>query len=174
MFVGLQVHPPKEVAPDYEDVVGAILDKRAAMLDAISERNQTLGLLAGSVRAAEELGTLVRRSQTGAPADPCELDKAFAAAGGEIFSTLRQAGSNAYEKATIAKATGERFQSQVEAYRAAPEIYKRELRLSTLEEISPSSGSMWLSLTAGFARYYHRPCREQEPQHYDFTAVEQK
>ena len=137
VFVGMQVHPPKEVAPAYEDVVGAVLDKRVAMLDAIAERNEKLGSLAGSVPAAEELGGLVRAAQAGGRANTAELDKAFSEAGGEIFAQLSDARSDAYEKATIAKATGERFQSQVQAYRAAPEIYKRELRLSTLEELAP-------------------------------------
>jgi membrane protease subunit HflK len=138
VFIGMQVHPPKEVATDYEDVVGAILDKRADMLDAISVRYMILGSLAGSVNAADELDRLIRLSQSGGVGNAGELDKAFENAGGEIFAILRQARSNAYEKATIARATGERFQSQVQAYRAAPEIYKRELRLSTLEELAPS------------------------------------
>ncbi|HSV26830.1 MAG TPA: SPFH domain-containing protein [Sedimentisphaerales bacterium] len=141
VFVGVQVHPPTEVAADYADVVGAVLDKRAAMLDAVSERSETLGLLAGSVSAAEELGALVRRSQAGAPADPAdpaELDRAFGAAGGDIFSILRQSRSQAYERIAITRATGERFQSQLEAFRAAPEIYKREMRLGALEEMAPS------------------------------------
>jgi membrane protease subunit HflK len=137
VFVGMQVHPPKEVATDYEDVIGAVLEKRASILDAVSSRNETLGLLAGSVNSAEELGALVRASQGGG-GDAPELDKAFENAGGQIFSTLRKARSEAYEKTTIARATGERFQSQVQAYRAAPVIYKRELRLSALEELAPS------------------------------------
>ena len=137
VFVGMQVHPPKEVATDYEDVIGAVLEKRASILDAVSSRNETLGLLAGSVDSADELGTLVRDSQSSGDRDVPELDKAFENAGGQIFATLRKARSDAYEKTTIAKATGERFQSQVQAYRAAPVIYKRELRLSTLEELAP-------------------------------------
>jgi regulator of protease activity HflC (stomatin/prohibitin superfamily) len=63
-----------------------------------------------------------------------DLDAAFSQAKGDIFATLRQAQSYAFEKATLAKATSDRFASQVKAYRAAPEIYKREERLMALQE----------------------------------------
>ena len=58
----------------------------------------------------------------------------FAQAKGEIFSTLRKAQGYAFEKATLAKATGERFASQLKAFRSAEEIYKREQRLMVFEE----------------------------------------
>jgi hypothetical protein len=46
---------------------------------------------------------------------------------------LREAQSNAFENVILAKATGERFAGQMEAYRAAPEIYLHQQRLATLE-----------------------------------------
>ena len=62
------------------------------------------------------------------------MDLAFAEAKGDIFSTLRKAQSYAFERATLARATGQRFDSQLKAYRAAEEIYKREQRLAVFEE----------------------------------------
>lgn len=67
-----------------------------------------------------------------------ELDAAFAQAKGEIFSTLRRAQSSAFEKATLARATGERFASQVKAYEAAKEIYVREQILAAFEQTLPN------------------------------------
>ena len=49
-----------------------------------------------------------------------------------MFSAKK--GISFFEKATLAKAAGERFDSQLKAYRAAKEIYKKQLRLNVLEE----------------------------------------
>jgi regulator of protease activity HflC (stomatin/prohibitin superfamily) len=62
------------------------------------------------------------------------LDGAFAEAKGDIFKTLRESQSYAFEKAALAQASGERFAGQLKAYRAAPEIYLSEQRLAMLEE----------------------------------------
>jgi membrane protease subunit HflK len=143
VFVGLQgIHPPTQVAADYEKVVGAVQRKQASILYAEGQRNRILSTLAGSVDSASDLYVLAsdyqkaRQENNVKKADEIggRLDKAFTEAGGDIFSTLREAQSYKFEKATIARATGERFDSQVKAYRAAPEIYKREQRLIALEE----------------------------------------
>ena len=143
VFLGLQgVHPPPEVAADYQKVVGAVQKKQALVLVAHAERNRILSTLAGSVEDADELYNLAAEYQrAGEEHRPKEveklgidLDKAFAEAKGDIFSTLREAESYAFEKAILAEATGERFAGQLKAYRAAKEIYKREQRLTVFEE----------------------------------------
>ena len=63
------------------------------------------------------------------------MDAAFEQAHGDIFKILREAKSYAFEKTTLAEATGRRFASQLKAYRAAKEIYKREQRLVAFEEV---------------------------------------
>lgn len=139
VFLGIQgIHPPTQVAADYEKVIGAIQIKQAIILAAEAQRNRTLTLLAGSVEEAQNLYTLAskyqgRGAQDGA-AKSDELDLGFEQAGGEIFARLRVAKSYAFEKATLAEATGLRFESQVKAYHAAEEIYMREQRLNALEE----------------------------------------
>jgi regulator of protease activity HflC (stomatin/prohibitin superfamily) len=142
-FVGVQgIHPPPEVAPDYQAVIGAIQQKQALVLTAEAERNRALSTLIGSVRKAYELADWARQYQEAREAEDAEktkalgqqLDQAFANARGEIFKILREAQSYAFEKATLAKATGERFASQVKAYEAAPKIYVHEQRLAVLEE----------------------------------------
>ncbi|MHC4517244.1 MAG: SPFH domain-containing protein [Planctomycetota bacterium] len=143
VFLGVQgIHPPPEVAPDYEAVIGAVQKKQALVLQAEAERNRTLGTLIGSVREAYELADLAASYQEAQSAGRTEdverlgkqFDEAFAEARGDIFKTLRDAQSYAYEKATLAEATGQRFAGQVKAYRAAPKIYTREQRLAVLEE----------------------------------------
>jgi len=147
VFLGLQgIHPPVEVAPDYEKVVGAFQNKQATILEAEAERNRTLSSLAGSVEEADALYALAARYQQARDENDtdlmeklgAELDAAFAKAKGEIFSTLRGSQSYAFEKATLARATGERFASQVKAYEAAEEIYVQEQMLAAFEQTLPS------------------------------------
>ncbi len=143
IFLGLQgIHPPPEVAEDYQKVIGAVQKKQALVLNAHAQRNKNLSTLAGSVEEANRLYTLAAEYQRAEKeSEPQEiekladdLDSAFAEAKGDIFSELRGAQSYSFEKATLARATGERFTSQLKAYRAAKEIYKNEQRLAALEE----------------------------------------
>ena len=143
VFLGLQgIHPPVEVAADYRKVIGAVQKKQTAILTAYAERNSKLSNLVGSVKDANELHSLaVEYQQAVKKNDPEKieelgeaLDAAFEQAKGDIFKILRQAQSYAFEKATLAKATGQRFADQLKAYRAAKQIYKYQLRLAALEE----------------------------------------
>ena len=143
VFLGLQgIHPPPEVAADYQKVIGAVQKKQALILGAYAQRNKDLSALAGSVEDADRLYSLAAKYQQAKEKNQPEeieklandLDLAFAEAKGDIFSTLRGAQSYAFEKATLARATGQRFDSQLKAYRAAKEIYKQEQRLAVLEE----------------------------------------
>ena len=143
VFLGLQgIHPPPEVAADYQEVVGAVQRKQALILQAQAERNKTLSALVGSVEAADKLyGLAAKYEQAEDVNNPenieklgNELDKALEQAKGNIYRTLKESQSYAFEKETLAKAAGERFSDQLTAYRAAEEIYKCMLRLTVLEE----------------------------------------
>jgi membrane protease subunit HflK len=139
VFLGIQgIHPPTQVAADYQRVVGAVQTKQGMILLAEALRNRMLTELTGSVDGAEKLSALASQYQEanarGESKITTELDKGFTDAGGEIFARLRTAQSYAFEKVAIAEATGLRFASQVKAYRAAREFYKKEQRLVALEE----------------------------------------
>lgn len=143
VFVGLQgVHPPAEVAPNYQAVIGAVQKKQAKVLEAEAARNKALSTLVGSVARADKLAELAAQYQEACKQGRAEdikrlgeqLDAAFGEARGEIYRILSEAQSYKYAKAALAKATGERFAGQVQAYRAAPEIYKCEQRSTALEE----------------------------------------
>jgi len=143
VFVGVQgIHPPPEVAPDYEAVAAAVQQRQALVLQAEADRNRTLSTLIGSVEDANAVYELALQYQKAREEGRTQdvdtlgkqLDKAFAEAQGDIFRILRDAQSYAFEKATLAKATAERFAGQLKAYRAAPQIYVREQRLAVLEE----------------------------------------
>ncbi|MFC1636369.1 protease modulator HflK [Planctomycetota bacterium] len=144
VFVGLQgVHPPVEVAADYQKVIGAFQTKQRLILEAKAERNRILGMLVGSVEKAEALYDLALKYQqaeeSGSPAEIEEigkqLDRAFEQAKGVIFKTLRDAQNHAFKKEVLAEATGLQFAGQLDAYKAAPEIYVHEQWLAMLEAL---------------------------------------
>ena len=143
VFLGLQgVHPPPEVAPDYQKVIGAIQKKQKLILDAQADSIKTLSTKVGSVQKAQELYDLAKsygRAQDENNVDQTDklgkqLDNAFEQTRGDIFKTLREAKTYAFEKATLAEATGKRFADQLKAFRAAPEIYMREQWLAMYEK----------------------------------------
>jgi len=183
VFVGLQgVHPPPEVAADYHQVVGAVQEKQALVLTAEAERNSTLSMLAGSIEEAGELYDLAAEYQKvsfgGGPAGELlagRLDEAFASAGGDIYRTLRQAHSYAFEKAVLAEATGQRFASQLAAYRAAPAIYKQHQRLAMLEEALHPIRKFVVAAGRNDTQVFIVDMQEKlTPSLYDLTGIEEQ
>jgi membrane protease subunit HflK len=141
VFMGFEgFHPPPQVAADFQAVTGAVQKKQAVILEAIAQRDRIFTGNVGSVKQAEALYELAARymqsQQKGKEYEQLklQLDKAFTEASGELFAKLREAKGYAYEKATLAKASGERFSQQLQAYQASPRIYKHELKMSMLEE----------------------------------------
>ena len=142
VFLGLQgVHPPVEVAADYENVTGAIQEKQRMILDAQARSIRTLSASAGSVEKARELSELdkkVKESELNKDPNLTEnrklLDDAFEQASGSTYKTLAEAQTYAFEKKIDAEATGKRFADQLKAYRAAPEIYLYEQLMTALEQ----------------------------------------
>ncbi|MEN6333219.1 MAG: SPFH domain-containing protein, partial [Phycisphaerales bacterium] len=144
VFVGLQgIHPPAEVVPGYQGVVGAIQAKQALVLGAEAERNRNLTMLAGSVSRVYRLADLASQyqdAQRKGQSDEVkrlgeQFDKALLTESrGEIFRILSEAQSYRFRMATLAEATGKEFEGQLAAYHAAPDIYKCERRAVVLEE----------------------------------------
>ncbi len=142
VFVGMQgIHPPVEVAEDYQRVIAAVQEQQAAVLNAQGFLNNILGNLAGSVEYAEQLYKLAVRLEQAQKTEPQareqlaeQLDKAFINAGGNIFKTLAEAKSYAFEKATLSEADSKRFADQLKPYLAAKDIYRENLRLEVFED----------------------------------------
>ncbi|MBW8034548.1 MAG: hypothetical protein FVQ79_02475 [Planctomycetes bacterium] len=132
VFLGLQgVHPPVEVAKEYQDVTGAVQEKQAIIMAAEAGRNSILSMLAGSVEESNRLYDMVAGRDE---ASGDKLNEALKQASGDIAKRLSDASGYAFKKAALAKAAGERFQSQVKAFEASPKIYTQVLRLEMLEE----------------------------------------
>ncbi len=146
VLVNLQgIHPPVEVAEAYQGVISAAQQKQAAILKAKAEWNKTLTELCGSTDQAEKLYALAQTYLKSAESDPdkarqyqAELRSAFHESQGVIFQTLSQAEGYRFERETIAKAIGQRFQGQLQAHQAAPNLYRHFERLGMLEDTLPS------------------------------------
>lgn len=151
VYLGLEgVHPPpdEDVAKTYQEVIGATQKKYAAIMAAQAEQNRVLiSLCGGDVERANKLYDLARRYQLAkeaqGPDDTLspeaealgkELNAAIQESSGDIFQTLSEATSGAFEKVVLAEATGKRYADQLKAYRAAKTIFPHELRLAMLEE----------------------------------------
>jgi membrane protease subunit HflK len=143
VLLGLQgVHPPPEVAKEYEAVVASLQQKQATVLDAQAQRNRLLTELGGSIADVNALyemaGTYEQVKAEGNDLRTEQLQKslqtALSKAEGKVFSALRSAESYAFEQANLAKGDGLRFAGQIQSYQASPDIYKRIQRLAMLEE----------------------------------------
>ncbi|OQY06756.1 MAG: hypothetical protein B6I25_03260 [Planctomycetales bacterium 4572_13] len=143
VLLGLQgVHPPPEVAKEYEEVIAAVQEKQATVLNAQAEKIRILTELGGSVAEVDALYDLAlafERSKEQGDEQRTEhlrneLQVAFGSVEGNVFRILRQAESYAFEQVNFARGEGLRFDGQLQAYHASPEIYKKLQRLMTLEE----------------------------------------
>lgn len=143
VYLGLQgVHPPPDVAKDYQDVIAAVQKRQAAVMVAQAEQNRILiSLCGGSVEDADALYEAARKYQDAKESDSeaaaalgAKLNSMISEASGEIFTTLSRAKSDAFERSVLAEARGVRFAGQVKAFNAANKIYVREQRLSMLED----------------------------------------
>jgi regulator of protease activity HflC (stomatin/prohibitin superfamily) len=181
LFVGLQgVHPPVDVAPEYQKVIGSIQKKQAAILNAHTYRNVLLSRLAGSVSAATELYNLAleydQADAASTQADKLaeDLDRGFEKASGEIFATLRAARAYRYKKANLAEASGKRFADQLKAYRAAPNIYKRQLRLDAFSNTLKKTRKYVVVADQNDVQIYIVDLKEKlTPSLYDITGLEE-
>lgn len=143
VLLGLQgVHPPPEVAKEYEEVIASVQEKQKMVLDALAEKNKILMELGGSIAEVDALYNLAlefeRSKELGDEQKTeqlnNELQAAFGQVEGRLFRTLREAESYAFERVNLAQGEGLRFRGQLQAYDASPEIYKKLQRLMTLEE----------------------------------------
>lgn len=143
VLLGLQgVHPPPDLAEDYQKVIGSLQSRQAQVLSALADRNSILSSLAGSVDQANELYALGVEYQQAKESGDMEkvrrieeqILESFGQASGDIFKTLEEAKAYRFEKGTTARATGQRFAEQLKAYRSSPDIYKQLERYMMLEE----------------------------------------
>jgi len=139
VFLGVRsVHPPEEVAKDFEALVGAQLNKRTVVLEAETERKKRLSEVCGDVQRAHELVEAITRLNS--PSVSAEeraalqrrLEAMFTGEGGtgvpavtgEAAQVVLQARAEMWKKINEARADAEVFVQELAVYRSAPRIYK--------------------------------------------------
>lgn len=161
VFVGVVgVHPPQasEVASKFHEQVGALQKRQSMVQEAQKEAISTLAEVAGSperarqVRSAiRELERLQRQLEALRGAQDYDADDATALsqkiteqevaieelmddAGGRAAQLIHEARAYRWAQASTERARAERFASQLQAYRNAPQYYKMRQYLQTLAQ----------------------------------------
>ena len=159
VFVGLTaIHPPSnnEVAIHFQKQVGAMQEYKTEIEKANRESIRLLASVAGSKERALEIKKAIDELQTAesklkevedAKGDTAEtrklvvaaqtkIDDLFATAGtsGDAALKLAEARAYSWERAVSQTAKADRFESELQAYRAAPELYRMRQYLNVLAE----------------------------------------
>jgi modulator of FtsH protease HflK len=150
----LDVHPPVQTVPEFENVVGAEQEKAAKIWDAQGYASETLNKVAGisrdalinAVRKFDEAENARKQAEGSDDAEKIKaLDEALINSGDAVTKFLLQAGgsvseeiqksdSERYRLNTMAKADSDSFHMSAEAFRVNPEIYKLRFRLQAMAE----------------------------------------
>lgn len=147
--LGMQsVHPPSEVAKDFESVISAESQKRATIRAAESERVRILAEMCGDVVQAERLAEAISQlDRPGASAEQraqaqalvAELfhgnpEKGIEPITGKAAETVSRAYAEMWQKINEARADADMLELELPIYRTAPRIYRARQYLDVLAE----------------------------------------
>lgn len=142
LFVGVSgAHPPRDVAPNFERVVQARQNRESKIEQATQERIKTLTSVAGRVDLAERITGLLDEidasARTGTPETrlaelEIEVQQLLETSGGEAGRLLQQASADRWTRHMDARATLALYEGQLQAFRAAPLLYKTDLYFDAL------------------------------------------
>ena len=148
-FVGFRgIHPPAEVAKEFEEVATSMSKKEIEILKAEKEANVTLTNVAGSRELAQRLYAAIEvlepRSGSAAPEAGAvasahdTLDRLISTTqgriGGDAAKIINTAKARAYRMVMTARADREGIDLETASYQAAPDYYRRRRRLEVLAE----------------------------------------
>lgn len=144
-YVGLvNIHPPPKVAEAFQEVVGAMQEREAAIEEALAKRNLVLASVTGDVELSRRLAEYIRRADALARdphADPAEVerlrrlrDETFAQAKGEVSRLLAEARAQRWSLEMAARSQMVAFENELQAYRAAPRLYAWRKYLGVMQE----------------------------------------
>lgn len=161
VFVGLiGMHPPQEgeVAAKFHEQVRALQTKQSRLQEAQKQVISTLAEVAGSPEKARNIYAAIRQldatrqqleqlrgTEEGDPQaveslvqqvteQELAVEDLLSTAGGQAAQRIHQARAYRWKTALQERAAAERFASQHQAYRQAPDYYKMRLYLQTLAE----------------------------------------
>jgi len=129
MSVGIKgVHPPRETAEKFQEVVSAGQRREAAIENGMKEAEQMLIEAAGSLEQASQIVNAINRlEQLEDPAAKAVLEAEIAdlmsKAGGAAAIALQDARRERWEKHMDARSRAEQHNGEIAQYEAAPSVY---------------------------------------------------
>jgi len=151
LFCGIiGAHPPEqeEVAREFQLVVAAQQEERAAIERAEAEATRELASVAGDADLARQivaeldaLEALMDAGSTEAEVSEQELliETLLSEAGGEAASTIARAKADRWRRHMEARATAARHEGRTLLFRAAPRVYTASLYLDALAEAAQNA-----------------------------------
>jgi membrane protease subunit HflK len=146
LFVGIAgVHPPTITAARFESVVESLVQRQGAIEAARKEETNILTRAVGSVslaqRIVEEHRTL-EQLRRAANVDEEEIlrqeqkiEDLLTQAGGQAAVAIQRAKADRWQQHMTARARAERYESQLLAFRAAPQVFLSQLYYDALGTI---------------------------------------
>jgi regulator of protease activity HflC (stomatin/prohibitin superfamily) len=144
VYVGVEgVHPPRDTAAAFEDVVKAEHMKAGQVQSALKDADTKVIEVAGDsltaaniVTAIDELNALTasKAPEAKVRAKQEEVEKLVIAAGGTAASAIQTARADRWTRHMTARAQSDAFIGQIAGYRAAPDVYVTKIYFDTLRE----------------------------------------
>ncbi len=144
LFAGIEtVHPQREVAREFEKIVGA--GRRAEELidtgrtEAIGTLTRVVGDLGLAKQIVEQLGVRKQMQSDGADAkaiaeQTTKIDELILRAGGRAGATLAAARADRWNRHMSQRGQAMAYEGRLAAFRANPTLYKATLYLNMLKE----------------------------------------
>ncbi len=143
LFVGIAgVHPPRETAKSFEQVVQADQRREAKLSAANAEAIKTLTTAVGDISLARqivsELDRLEEMQNNAAPAEDIaeqefNIQKLLEQAGGSAASLLAQASAERWERHMGLRGRAARYEGQLALFNAAPNLYRANLYFDAMK-----------------------------------------
>ncbi len=150
LFVGIEgVHPPRDAAAAFEDIVRAHQRKAGNKESAQKQANASLIQVAGNVATADQIVTAINDLQSlSADLGPAshgasgpearaklrQIEDLLVKAGGSSAETIQRARAERWAKHMGARAQAESYIGQIAGFKSAPEVYVARIYFDTLAE----------------------------------------
>jgi modulator of FtsH protease HflK len=142
LFVGPEgVHPPKDTAEGFENVVNAQQKRERRILLAQARSIETLTSVVGSVDLAERIVEEIDRADrmnttsttpTEVALQEQRIESLLAEAGGEASTTILDASAERWSTHMAARANATQYTGQIASYLANPTLYTASARFEAL------------------------------------------
>lgn len=145
-FVGIAgVHPPTTTAAMFESVVESLQQREGNIESARKDETDILTQAVGSVALAKEIAAELKLledmkksrvvSETDLVKQQLKIEDLLASAGGQAAVAIQKAKADRWKKHMTARGRADRYQGQLAAYRAAPQVYLSQLYFDSLRAI---------------------------------------